>query len=49
VFTHFSLSLQVMRAEGAVDGLIWMAPDEAAQALPSVFRKALRAGLTSLI
>jgi A/G-specific adenine glycosylase len=49
VFTHFSLTLQVMRAEGDSDGLIWMDAGAAAQALPTVFRKALRAGLTSLL
>jgi A/G-specific adenine glycosylase len=49
VFTHFSLTLRVMRAEGDAADLIWMAPDEAAQALPSVFRKALAEGLGSLL
>ena len=51
VFTHFSLSLRVMSAAAPADdlGLIWTSLDEAAQSLPSVFRKALRAGLTRLI
>jgi len=52
VFTHFSLSLQVMRAEagaGAGADLIWVSIDEAARSLPSVFLKALRAGLNGLL
>ena len=52
VFTHFSLSLQVMRAEaatGADADLIWTPIDEAARSLPSVFLKALRAGLNGLL
>jgi A/G-specific adenine glycosylase len=53
VFTHFSLTLAVMRAEGATDGLaeglIWTPIDEAARALPSVFLKALRQGLNALL
>jgi A/G-specific adenine glycosylase len=49
VFTHFSLTLRVVRAEGEAGDLIWMEADEAAQALPSVFRKALAAGLSSLL
>ena len=48
VFTHFSLSLQVMRAEGAAPDLIWTPIDEAARSLPSVFLKALRQGLNGL-
>ncbi len=44
VFTHFALTLEVWTAEGDGD-LIWTPVDEAAQALPSVFAKALRAGL----
>ncbi len=51
VFTHFSLSLRVLSAPappGDLD-LIWTPADEAAQVLPSVFRKALHAGLTRLI
>jgi A/G-specific adenine glycosylase len=49
VFTHFSLTLQVMRAEGAGDGLIWTPIAEAARALPSVFLKALKQGLNRLL
>ena len=37
-----------MRAEGDGADLIWMDAEDAAQALPTVFRKALLAGLTSL-
>jgi A/G-specific adenine glycosylase len=48
VFTHFVLTLRVMRAEGEGADLIWMDADAAARALPSVFRKALVAGLSSL-
>jgi A/G-specific adenine glycosylase len=49
VFTHFSLTLTVMRAEGSADDLIWTPLDEAVRSLPSVFLKALRQGLNSLI
>jgi A/G-specific adenine glycosylase len=49
VFTHFALTLEVMRAEGEADGLIWTPVDEAARALPSVFLKALRQGLNGLL
>ena len=51
VFTHFALTLQVWRAAAASTDpeLIWLPLDEAAQALPSVFLKALRAGLETLI
>jgi A/G-specific adenine glycosylase len=49
VFTHFSLTLQVMRAEGAAPDLIWVSIDEAARSLPSVFLKALRQGLNGLL
>jgi A/G-specific adenine glycosylase len=41
VFTHFALTLTVFEARGQGD-FIWTDEDEAAQALPSVFRKALR-------
>ena len=41
VFTHFSLTLTVFEAAGSGD-FVWMETEEAAQALPSVFRKALR-------
>jgi A/G-specific adenine glycosylase len=47
VFTHFALTLSVLRAEvGAdLDGVSWTPADEAGEGLPSVFLKALRAGL----
>ena len=41
VFTHFALTLTVFEASGQGD-FIWTDEAEAAQALPSVFRKALR-------
>jgi A/G-specific adenine glycosylase len=52
VFTHFSLSLDVMRAEATSQAsaeVIWTPLDEAARSLPSVFLKALRAGLGLII
>ena len=51
VFTHFALTLQVWRGEAPArdPSFSWLAPDEAAQALPSVFRKALEAGLGRVI
>ena len=51
VFTHFALTLEVWRAEttAASPALIWRPIEDAGQALPSVFLKALRAGLESLI
>jgi A/G-specific adenine glycosylase len=49
VFTHFALTLEVMRAEGEADDLIWTPVEEAARALPSVFLKALRQGLNGLL
>ena len=49
VFTHFSLTLRVMRADGAAPDLIWTPIDEAARSLPSVFLKALRQGLNGLL
>ena len=47
VFTHFALTLQVWRAEGASGegDLIWSTQDDLG-GLPSVFLKAARAGLT---
>jgi len=47
VFTHFSLTLQVWRAEAPAQAadVLWLPVEEAAQALPSVFRKALRLSL----
>jgi A/G-specific adenine glycosylase len=47
-FTHFTLTLQLMRAEGEADGLIW-SPRRDLDALPSVFLKAARAGLSNLL
>ena len=47
VFTHFSLTLQLYRAEGDADGVIWTARG-GLDALPSVFLKAARAGLPDL-
>jgi len=48
-FTHFTLTLRLLRAEGAVgDGFIW-SPRRHLDALPSVFLKAARAGLTNLL
>ncbi|MBL8773868.1 MAG: A/G-specific adenine glycosylase [Phenylobacterium sp.] len=50
-FTHFTLTLQLLRAEGgggASDGLIW-SPRRDLDALPSVFLKAARSGLTNLL
>jgi A/G-specific adenine glycosylase len=51
VFTHFALTLEVWRGDAAAasQGLVWTPVDEAARALPSVFLKALRAGLTQLL
>ena len=40
VFTHFSLTLTVRTARGEGD-YIWMVPEEALKALPTVFAKAL--------
>jgi A/G-specific adenine glycosylase len=50
VFTHFSLSLSIMRAEaeGDADELIW-SPRRDLDGLPSVFLKAARAGLANLL
>jgi len=50
VFTHFSLTLQVWRAETVdeVDGVLW-AGRSRLQGLPSVFLKAARAGLDRLV
>lgn len=50
VFTHFSLTLQVWRAEIAedVDGVLW-AGRSRLDGLPSVFLKAARAGLDRLV
>ncbi len=50
VFTHFALTLQVFRAElqDAPEGAAWTRNAVAADALPSVFRKALEAALHRL-
>jgi A/G-specific adenine glycosylase len=48
VFTHFSLTLQLLRAEGDAQGVIW-SPRRDLDALPSVFLKAAKAGLTNLL
>ena len=48
-FTHFTLTLRLLRAEGtAGDGVIWN-PQSDLDALPSVFLKAARAGLSNLL
>jgi A/G-specific adenine glycosylase len=44
VFTHFALTLQVWRAEGDGEDLIWTSR-AGLQALPSVFLKAARMAL----
>ena len=50
VFTHFALTLRVMRADGGdFEGAIWTAVAEAGAGLPSVFLTALRQGLNALI
>jgi len=50
VFTHFSLTLQVWRAETTeeIDGVLW-AGRSRLDGLPSVFLKAARAGLDRLV
>jgi A/G-specific adenine glycosylase len=47
-FTHFTLTLQLMRAEGDAEAVIW-SPRRDLEALPSVFLKAARAGLSNLL
>ena len=47
MFTHFSLTLQVLRAESEAAGVIW-SPRRDLTGLPSVFLKAAREGLTDL-
>jgi A/G-specific adenine glycosylase len=51
VFTHFSLTLSILRAEvsGDLDGATWTPLAQAGEGLPSVFLKALRAGLGRLV
>ena len=48
VFTHFSLTLRLLRAEGVTDDVVWT-PRRDLDALPSVFLKAARAGLSNLL
>ena len=49
VFTHFALTLRVLRAESNGEGeFVWTAPEGLA-ALPSVFLKAAKAGRDRLI
>jgi A/G-specific adenine glycosylase len=47
-FTHFTLTLRLLRAEGDATDLIWT-PRRGLDALPSVFLKAARAGLSNLV
>jgi A/G-specific adenine glycosylase len=47
-FTHFTLTLQLLRAEGDAHDLIWTRR-AGLDALPSVFLKAARAGLNALL
>jgi A/G-specific adenine glycosylase len=47
-FTHFTLTLQLFRAEGEAEDVIWT-PRRGLEALPSVFLKAARAGLSNLL
>jgi A/G-specific adenine glycosylase len=48
VFTHFALTLRVFRAEGDWPSAIWT-PESALAAMPSVFLKAARQALTTLV
>jgi A/G-specific adenine glycosylase len=47
-FTHFTLTLQLLRAEGEAEDVIWT-PRRGLDALPSVFLKAAKAGLSNLL
>jgi A/G-specific adenine glycosylase len=47
-FTHFTLTLTLLRAEGEASDVIWTARRDL-DALPSVFLKAARAGLSNLL
>ncbi len=47
-FTHFTLTLQLYRAEGEAADVIWT-PRLGLDALPSVFLKAAKAGLSNLL
>jgi A/G-specific adenine glycosylase len=48
VFTHFSLTLRLLKAEGDGEGFVWT-PRSGLEALPSVFLKAAKAGLSNLL
>ena len=50
IFTHFALALTVLRADvdGLPEAVEWASVTTAAQGLPTVFRKALEAGLGRL-
>jgi A/G-specific adenine glycosylase len=47
VFTHFSLTLEIVTAEleRRMEGYVWTPVETAGAGLPSVFRKALIVGL----
>jgi len=47
-FTHFTLTLQLLRAEGDAADVIW-SPRRDLDGLPSVFLKAAKAGLSNLL
>jgi A/G-specific adenine glycosylase len=47
-FTHFTLTLQLLRAEGEACGDVIWSPRRDLDGLPSVFLKAARAGLSNL-
>jgi A/G-specific adenine glycosylase len=47
-FTHFTLTLQLLRAEGDAAGVIWSRREDLST-LPSVFLKAARAALSNLL
>jgi A/G-specific adenine glycosylase len=47
-FTHFTLTLRLLRAEADAKGVIW-SPRRDLDGLPSVFLKAARAGLSNLL
>ena len=49
VFTHFPLTLAVLRAEGDAPDVDWTPVAEAERVLPTVFRKALAAALGRLV
>lgn len=48
VFTHFSLTLEVHVAAGDGGDFLWTSAEQAADALPTVFRKALERALGTL-